>query len=199
MLRKIVATLAVVCVLGSLSAFGALSIFTDTAPVPGNAFTTGTVDISTSPTNTLVTFSNMTPGDKVTAPITVSNDGTLQLRYAVTSVATDTDVPTPLHLRTQLDLTIKELVTTCDNDNFDSDGNVLYGGAGYDLGSDSPGINVIGDPTQGFQLGDRTLDSLDHEVLCFQVELPDTTGNAYQGATTTATFSFQAEQTTNNP
>ena len=196
MLRKIVATLAVVCVLGSLSAFGALSIFTDTASVPGNAFTAGTVDISTLPASALVTFSGMTPGDKVTAPITVTNAGNLQLRYAVTSLATDDDDPLPLHLRTQLDLTIKELVTTCTNAGFDADGNVLYGAA--DLGGD-PAINVIGDPAQGADAGDRTLAASDDEVLCFQVELPSSTGDAFQGATTTATFSFEAEQTINNP
>ena len=193
MLRKIVATLAVVCVLGSLSAFGALSIFTDTASVTDNAFTMGTVDISTSTGSALVTFSGMTPGDKVTAPITVTNAGSLQLRYAVTSLADDDD---SLHLRTQLDLTIKELVTTCTNAGFGTDGNVLYGAA--DLGGD-PAINVIGDPAQGADGGDRTLNASGNEVLCFHVELPSSTGDAFQGATTTATFSFVAEQTTNNP
>jgi spore coat-associated protein N len=192
LLKKIVATIAVVCMLGSLSAFGALSIFTDTATITGNAFTAGSVDISTSPATALITFSGMTPGDKVTEPLTVSNDGSLQLRYAVTSLADDDD---SLHLRTQLDLTIKSGVTTCTNGGFDSDGSVLYGPA--DLGSD-PAINVIGDPTQGADSGDRTLDASGNEVLCFQVELPDTTGDAYQGATTTATFSFEAEQTANN-
>jgi hypothetical protein len=194
MLRKIAATLAVVGVLGSLSAFGVLSVFTDTASVPLNAFTiTGTMDISTSPPpGALVTFSDMTPGDKVTAPITVTNAGNLQLRYAVTSLATDADNK---HLMTQLDLTIKELVTTCTNAGFDTDGNVLYGPG--DLGGD-PAINVIGDPAQGDD-GEQTLDASDDEVLCFQVELPLDTGNEFQGATTTATFSFEAEQTINNP
>jgi spore coat-associated protein N len=193
LLKKIVATAAVVCVLGSLSAFGALSIFTDTATITGNAFTAGSVDISTSTTTALITFSGMTPGDKVTEPLTVSNDGSLQLRYAVTSLATDAD---SLHLRTQLDLSIKVGVTTCTNAEFDTDGTVLYGPG--DLGGD-PAINVIGDPAEGDDSGDRTLDASDDEVLCFQVELPSTTGDAFQGATTTATFSFEAEQTTNNP
>jgi spore coat-associated protein N len=194
MMKKMAASLVVIVLLSGLAAFGTLSVFTDTASVPDNAFDTGTVDISTSPASALVTFSNMAPGDKVTAPITVSNDGSLQLRYAVASVADDTDNK---HLRTQLDLTIKELVTTCTNAGFDSDGSVVYGPA--DLGGDSPGINVIGDPTQGEDTGDRVLDASDSEVLCFQVVLPSSTGNAYQDATTTATFTFYAEQTTNNP
>ena len=104
--------MAIVGVLAGFGAFGALSIFTSTASVPSNAFTTGTVDISTSPTTALVTYSNMAPGDKVTQPLAVSNAGSLELRYAVTSLATNTDGK---GLRSQLDLTIKSGVTTCTN------------------------------------------------------------------------------------
>jgi spore coat-associated protein N len=193
LLRKIAATLAIVGLLAGLGAFGALSVFTSTADVPGNAFTTGTVDISTSPASALITYSGMVPGDKVTQPLTVSNDGSLELRYAVTSLATNTDSK---DLRAQLDLSIKSGVTTCTNAGFDTDGTLLYGAA--DLGGD-PAINVIGDPTQGADTGDRTLATSGSETLCFQVELPSSTGDAYQGATTTATFSFEAEQTVNNP
>jgi len=194
LLKKIAATVAIVGVLAGLGTFGALSVFTSTATVPDNAFTTGTVDISTSSDDTtLITYTNMVPGDKVTEPLTVTNEGGLELRYAVTSLATNLDSK---GLRSQLDLTIKSGVTTCDNDGFDTDGTVRYGPA--DLGSD-PAINVIGDPTQGFQAGDRTLAASANEVLCFQVSLPSGTGDAYQDATTTATFTFKAEQTTNNP
>jgi len=193
MFRKIAATVAVVGLLAGLGAFGALSIFTSTASVPGNAFTTGTVDISTSPASALITYSGMVPGDKVTQELTVSNEGSLQLRYAVTSLATNTDSK---GLRSQLDLTIKSGVTTCTNAGFDTDGTLLYDTA--DLGGD-PAINVIGDPTQGADTGDRTLAASASEALCFQVELPSSTGDAYQDAATTATFSFEAEQTVNNP
>jgi len=194
LLRKIAATVAIVGVLAGLGTFGALSVFTSTATVPDNAFTTGTVEISTSSDDTaLITYTNMAPGDKATEPLTVTNVGTLELRYAVTSLATNLDSK---GLRSQLDLTIKSGVTTCTNGGFDADGTVRYGPA--DLGSE-PAINVIGDPTQGFQTGDRTLAASGNEVLCFQVELPLTTGDAYQDATTTATFTFKAEQTKNNP
>jgi len=57
---------------------------------------------------------------------------------------------------------------------------------------------IIGDPAQGAQAGDRTLAASGNEVLCFNVSLPSSTGDAYQGLTTTATFNFQAEQTKNN-
>jgi hypothetical protein len=61
------------------------------------------------------------------------------------------------------------------------------------------GTKVIGDSAAGQQTGDRTLAAGGSEVLCLQVSLPSATGNTYQAKTTTATFTFDAEQTTNNP
>ena len=58
---------------------------------------------------------------------------------------------------------------------------------------------MFGDVAQGFQAGDRTLIAGASENLCVLVALPLATGNAYQSATTTATFTFNAEQTANNP
>ena len=120
----------------------------------------------------------------------MTNAGGGQLRYAVTSTTTEDT------LAAQLDLTIKSGVTTCTNGGFGASGSVLYGPA--DLGS-TGGINVIGDSAQGAQAGDRTLNAAASEVLCFQVSLPLSTGDAYQSLTTTATFAFNAEQTANNP
>jgi predicted ribosomally synthesized peptide with SipW-like signal peptide len=188
--KKLLATVAVLALLVTVISISVLALFTDTASVPANTFTTGTVDISTSPTTALVTYSAMAPGDEVTNPINVSNDGTLDLRYAVTSTTTE-DV-----LAAELDLTIKSGVTTCTNAGFDTDGTVIY--TTGDLGSIA-GINVIGDPTSGPDAGDRTLVATANEDLCFNVELPLTATNAAQGLTTTATFAFEAEQTKNNP
>ena len=190
MVRKLLLTFTVLSVAGSLLAFGTNAIFTDTASVGSNVFSTGSVDISTSPTSALVTFNAMMPGDVVTAPLTVTNAGGGQLRYAVTSTTTEDT------LAAQLDLTIKVGVSSCTNGGFGSSGSVLY--ATGDLGS-TGGINVIGDSAQGAQAGDRTLNASASEVLCFQVSLPLSTGNAYQSLTTTATFAFNAEQTANNP
>ena len=79
MLAKILATVGVVTAIGALFMFGAFAVFTDTQNVPNNTFSVGTLDISTSPTTALVTFSGMAPGDEVTNPITVTNSGTLGL------------------------------------------------------------------------------------------------------------------------
>lgn len=189
MARKLMATIGVLATFGALLSLSVLALFTDTASVPANTFTTGTVDINTAPVSALVTFSDMAPGDQVTNPITVSNAGSLELRYAVTSTTTENV------LAAQLDLTIKSGVTTCTNAGFGADGTVLYGP--LDLGN-TTAVNVVGDPAQGDQGSDRTLAAAGSEVLCFNVSLPLSTDNTFQGLTTTATFDFQAEQTKNN-
>jgi len=193
MLKKLLATLAVLVVGASCVVFGSFAVFTDTQNVPGNAFSTGTLDISTNPTTALVTFSGMVPGDEVTNPITVTNGGSLQLRYAVTSTTTEDT------LAAQLDLTIKTGVTDCTNAGFDVDGTRIYGPAGPGVLGSSTGTNIIGDPAQGDDSGDRTLNSGADETLCFNVELPSSTDSSFDGLSTTATLAFQAEQTSSNP
>ena len=190
MARKLAATIVVLALFATLVTLGALAVFTSTASVGSNTFSTGTVTISTSPVSALVTFSGMAPGDQVTNPITVTNTGSLALRYAVTSTTTENT------LAAQLSLTIKSGVTTCTNAAFGASGTVLYGPTS--LGTIA-GTNVVGNPARGAQAGDRTLAAAANEVLCFNVSLPLATGNTFQGLTTTATFAFQAEQTANNP
>ncbi len=189
MLNKILVAAAVVGLAGAFFGSGGLALFTDTASVGSNTFSTGTVDITTSPTTALVTFSAMAPGDQVTAPITVTNAGTLALRYALTNTTTENV------LAAALDLTIKSGVTTCTSAGFTATGTVVY--ATGDLGS-TTGVNTIGSPATGAQAGDRVLAAAGSEILCFNVSLPLATSNASQALTTTATLAFAAEQTANN-
>jgi spore coat-associated protein N len=169
-----------------------LAIFTDTTTVPSNVFTAGTVSITTDHTaSAVVTYSNMAPGDQVTSPLLVTNNGSLQLRYAVSSAATNTDGK---GLKDQLVLTVKSGVITCTTAGFGGSGTILYSG---DLDASPPG-NLIGDPSSGADTGDRALASAASESLCWNVRLPVGSGNAFQAATTTATFTFAAEQTANN-
>jgi hypothetical protein len=167
------------------------AVFTDQGSVGSNTFTAGNVDIATTPASAIVALSAMAPGDTTTGSVVVSNSGSLQLRYAVSSSATNADSK---GLRDQLSLIVKTIdVTTpaspCDN----FDGTQLYSG---DL--DGTTGALVGDPAQGSQTGDRTVNAGGSETLCFRVSLPSSTGNAYQSATTTATFTFDAEQTANN-
>jgi hypothetical protein len=188
MYRRILISLVAIGVLASFMGLGGLSLFTATTDNGGNAFTSGSVYISTNPASAFLTMSNMAPGDSVPAQLTVSNagipgPGTLELRYAMTTVATNTDSK---NLRDTLTLEIRDEGTSCG----DFDGDVLYTGT---LAS-----GAIGNPAQGWQSGDRTLAAGANEVLCFKVDLPSgATGP--EDASTTATFTFAAEQTKNNP
>jgi predicted ribosomally synthesized peptide with SipW-like signal peptide len=186
---RILASLAVLAVAGATFTVASLALFTDQETVPGNAFGTGTIDISTSPATAVVTMSNMAPGDQVTAPMTVSNDGTLELRYAISSTTTEDA------LAAELVLSVKSGVTTCDDANWTADGTVLYNGV---LGTTGT-IALVGSNAQGADAGDRVLAASANEVLCWNVTLPLATSNTFQGSNSTATFTFDAEQTANNP
>jgi hypothetical protein len=187
-MRRVIETTAVVALSAAMFATvtGALL---DDAHAGGGAstFMEGTVDLSVAPVSAAISFTAMAPGDRATAPLTVSNDGTLRLRYAVTSTATNVDSKSLAH---QLELTIKAGVAVCSDGGFAAGGSVLYGPA--DLGSVT-GIDVVGEPSPGRQSGDRTLDAGDSEELCIRVAMPSGTGNAFQGASTAAAFMFVAE------
>lgn len=173
------------------SGFSGLAVFTDQETIDSNDFDTQSVDLSTAPTTAMITMSAMIPGDSVTDDVVVSNDGDLDLRYSISSSATNADT---LGLKDALTLTIKTIdVTTPGTPCDDFDGTQLYTG---DLDS-TAGI-LVGDPAQGTQGGERTLAPTASETLCFRVELSSSSSGP-DGASTSATFTFDAEQTINNP
>ncbi len=175
------------------SGIASLAVFTSGATVPDNSFTAGTVVLGTNPTSALITYDNMAPGDQVTAPLTVSNTGTLELRYAATTVATDADGK---GLAAALVLTVLRNTTTCTSSGY-TGGTAIYGPSV--LGPVGTAGVLFGDPAAGQQGGDRVLAASANEVLCFHASLPLATGDGLQGSTTSATFQFYAEQTKNNP
>lgn len=176
------ATFGTAGLFGSIGA--SLAYFSDQDTTTANSFSTATLDLAVSPSTALLTLANMQPGDSVTGTLTVSNSGTTELRYAITSSATDPDLK---GLRTVLQLTIKTVGTSCAV----FDGTSLYSG--------SIASAAVGNPATGTQGGERTLANGASEQLCFRASLPGETGNAYQNAATVATFTFAAEQTANNP
>lgn len=169
-----------------------LALFTDQETVDGT-FSTGSVVLDDAKIDGLtLTTSGMIPGDTVTDDVVVENDGTVQLRYAMTTASTNADSKA---LRDVLTLTVKTIDLTtpgtpCDN----FDGTTVL--AATVLGTSTA---RFGSPAAGSHAGDRTLAAGANETLCFRVTLPTGTGNAYQSATTTTTFTFDAEQTANNP
>jgi hypothetical protein len=173
-----------------------LAIFTSTQAVGANAFTTGTIVLGVAPATAILTSANMMPGDSVPTgvpgqAVTISNTGTGALRYAISGTSTDADSK---HLNTQLLVTVKQ-----PDGNAGSSCTLMTGNTLFSAVVPTAGVNMVGDPTQGNQAGDRTLAAATSETLCFKASLPLATTNAYQGATSTYTFTFAAEQTSNNP
>ena len=177
--RRVMAALLGLTVLSLGAGMFSLAVFTDTDASSGT-FATGTIDIDSSPA---VAFNatGMIPGDAVTAPLTISNDGTASLRYALSVAAPDT-------LGGALELTVKTVGTGCAN----WDGSTV-------LATDTLDGAGFGDAAQGDDTGDRTLAAGANEVLCFRVSLPLAADDTVQNESSSATFTFDAEQTANNP
>ena len=169
-----------------------LALFTDQESVAGT-FSTGSIDLDGAAIAGLtLTTSAMMPGDTVTDDVLVSNVGTAQLRYSLSTASTNADGK---NLRSVLTLTVKTIdVTTPGTPCNDFDGTSVL--AATVLGASTAGF---GSSAPGAQAGDRTLAAAASETLCFRVSLPSGTGGAYQSASTTTTFTFDAEQTANNP
>jgi len=169
-----------------------LAVFTDQETVPGT-FSSGSVILDDVKVDALtLSTAGMVPGDSVTDDVVVENDGSVQLRYALSTSSTNPDTK---GLRDALTLTVKTIdVTTPGTPCDDFDGTSVL--AATVLGASGAGF---GNPAVGAQAGDRTLNAAANETLCFRVTLPAATGNAYQAATTTTTFTFDAEQTSSNP
>jgi spore coat-associated protein N len=184
--------LALLGISGLGSGYLTLALFTDQETVVADV-STGTIDLDGAKIDALVlTTTGLMPNDTVTDDVVVENDGTAQLRYAMTTSSTNGDAK---GLRDVLVLTVKTIDVTTPGtpcDNFDGSG-TLYSGV---LGTSTA---RFGDTTPGSQSGDRTLNAGANETLCFRISLPLATGNAYQGAATTTIFTFDAEQTSSNP
>ena len=162
---------------------GAMSLaqFTDSRASTGS-WSSGTIVLGVSP-STAFSATGILPGATGTQTIAVTNSGTGALRYALSSSSTNADVPTPKGLAAQIDLTIQ--VGTCA-----SPGTTIFTGK---LSTAGFGSNV-----QGQDTGDRAVAAGATENLCFSWSFPLASGNGFQNATTTTTFTFDAEQTLYN-
>jgi hypothetical protein len=167
----------------SLATLGAgamtLAQFTDSDASTGS-WTSGTIILGVSPA-TAFTATNIMPGEFANQTIVVSNTGTGPARYSLSTTATNTDTK---GLAAQMTLLIQ--AGTCA-----SPGTTLYTG--------SLGSAAFGSSAQGAQAGDRNVAATASDSLCFTWTFPLASGNAFQAASTTATFTFASEQTTANP
>ncbi len=167
------------------------ALFTDSDTVDVANITAGTIDLTTGATMDF-SLTNMAPGDTASVQqATITNSGSLQLRYSLTSTTTEDVLAAELDLDVWLETQEAGSDGTCDNV---TPGSYLYQG----LVGSVAGTLVLGNPAAGDDLGDRTLAAAASEVLCFDVSLPVGTGDTVQGVTTDVTFTFDSEQTVNN-
>ncbi len=169
-----------VLAIGALSGFvqgGTISFLTSTAASAANQFTAGTLNLGLTAISGSLSFADMEPGDSITRQFTVQNSGSLTLRY---SMATSTSGSAAL--ATALQLTIYK----------DQGDNCATQGADVPYPAGTLSAAGFGDPATGQQSGDRQLAPGASEDFCFQASLPSVTG--LEGASLTATFTFQAEQ-----
>jgi hypothetical protein len=168
----------------SLATVGAgamsLAVFTDSKASSGS-WTTGTIVLGVSP-STAFTATGIMPGDTGTQIVDVKNNGTSQLRYAMsTAISGDTK-----GLAGQMQLVITDGAVS---------GGVCTGNV---LNTSSLSGAKLGSNAQGAQTGDRSVDAGLTDSLCFQWTFPKSSDDTFQGAATSATFTFDAEQTANN-
>lgn len=159
-----------------LSAFlmgsATMAWFTDSTSNTDNTFTSGTIDIeATRPSEWTGTYSNMAPGQTISTVLTVSNAGTLTMKYRMFSAYTG-----DAGLAAALVLTVK-----------DSANSTLYAGplSGFDLSQafTRDGGNVVAAGGQ--------------DPLTLTVVLPTSATNAVAGKSVTVTFTLQATQPEN--
>lgn len=183
--RGIIALLAALAALTLGAGSFSLAQFTDQSTSTWS-FTAGSIDIVTDAT-VGANVTGMMPGDVVTEDLLVRNNGTQSLRYAMSTTAS-----TALGTELRLEVRTQDVNGGCD----DFDGTNVrtvvpvvqtLSGAGF-------GSNV-----QGQNTDDRVLAGGAQETLCFRVSLPLTASTTVQGMTSAVVFTFDAEQTVNNP
>ena len=181
--------------LAALLGTASQAIWTDTDPVGGNDFATGSVSLTTSVPPIWTAVTAAAPGDRATGSLTVNNAGSMQLRYATTGSNTNATLAAGMNVRIGL-----RGGGSCDFPYHNADGTTtaltddtqLFAGA---LNTAA----LIGSNAQGSQAGDRTLNAAANEILCFGVALPNSAANSLQSLSNTTTFTFDSEQTANNP
>ena len=163
---------------------GTFATFTDSGTA-NSTFTAGTVDLLVSGEAdddyafTSIEMGNMKPGDVKYAPLTIANNGTLDFTYTMSTSATNADSKA---LRDQLTTEIRLVANAaaCDS-------------AGVGFNASLTTVTASG-ALSAAAIASRPLTAGSSEVLCYKVQLPSSAADSYQGATTTATFTFAATQ-----
>ena len=184
------AVLTLVGVLGG-QALPSTALLTSSRSTSAATVATANVTLSLSngaATGTWLGAVAMVPGSTKYARLTVTNGGSVSIRYSATALSSSA-------LSSALVTNVAVLAsgtTSCAAATFSA--GTLVSGANLPFGA-TPAVNLIGDPATGAQTGDRTLAAAAAEDLCLKLDLPLGTGLGYagRGATAATTITFSAE------
>ena len=167
--RRVLATLATL-LLATGVAIGSGANFTAASSNPGNTFATGTLAMTNGQSGAILTASNMRPGDSQSGTVDITNSGSLSGAYTLAESSV-----TGATLAAQLDLAVVDCGDTSGTPNC-ATGPTLYSGKLDSLSSTSLGTFAAG---QGRRYQ-------------FTVSLPASTGNAFQGLSSSVQFDWSA-------
>jgi hypothetical protein len=177
--RILLGALIAIGIMSGSAAQGTIAHFSTVVTSQGNQFSAGTLRIDDLPMSSTLSMSNLIAGDNFDAQLVISNPGTLDLTYAMTtSFIGSTD------LADDLLLTVRAKTSSACSVR---DGSLLYNSGSLNAGA-------FGDPAHGVQAGDRALAAGASESLCFTIVLPALAPATDQGTSLAATFAFLAEQ-----
>jgi len=158
--------------------------FTASSANPANTFSTGTLSMLNSANNAAIfTASNVRPGENTTGTVDIANTGSLSGAFTLTkSSLTDSDLANPLSAK--LNVVVDDCgafsgstAPTCG----DSDDVNKYTGTLADMSTSGHGVSALG-----------SFASNDKHRYQFRVTLDTSAGNAYQGDSSTAAFTWNA-------
>ena len=210
--RRLGATAAIFALAGlGITSLTTNALFTDRETTAGDLLT-GTVDLSLGDFDFTLPDGGMAPGDVVVQPVTVTNTGSLALRYAVSFDATngtgtanpgngaEPEVPGTGDLRDVLTLQVFHVAEGgCTAEaTLPADGTQWGEQQGLAVADFTP---ILGDPAVGPQAGDSEMlgGGTAAQTLCVRLSMDrDSAGNEYQNTTAHVALKFDAEQVVNN-
>lgn len=180
------------------------ALFTDQDSLSGT-ISTGTVVLTAAGAQFAVPVDGLAPGGTVFAPLTVANEGSLELRYAVSVVGAST-APTAGTAGTGdlTDVLRARVYQTADCSLTGTGAAVDPLGdtqtlVGTEFGLPAALTPIVGDPGTGPGTGDRVLAGVEgSEPLCVRVDMDLAADNTYQNTAAELTFQLDSEQTVNN-
>lgn len=212
--KKILLSLIGIGIVGSLIGMGTFASFTATTTNPGNTFSTGTLSITTSrPTQSVMTFANLIPGDVVTQALTLTNNGTIDMSLTLTRTITSTTTVLDSDATNGLQLWVGGCTSPWSGNNCTPVARALVGsGNTYAGATPVPIVNAT--PVSIFAGGSESFCSsnatnaaqratrgnacaaTDNYYLLFRVNLPTSAGNTFQDKSSTILFTWDGTQVT---